>query len=884
MSDNTELAKAYQPANIEERWYEHWEKSNYFHVKAEDDREPFTIVIPPPNVTGSLHMGHALDNTLQDILIRFKRMDGFAALWVPGTDHAGIATQNVVERFLKEKGTNRHELGREKFVENVWEWKKKYGGHIVHQLRRLGSSCDWSRQRFTLDEGLSKAVRTVFVRLYNENLIYRSTYLISWCPRCHTALSDLEVEHHEVDGKLTHFDYPLSDGRKLTVATTRPETMLGDTAIAVHPDDDRYRDIVGKTVKHPLLKREFPIIADAFVDPKFGTGAVKVTPSHDPNDYDMGLRHKLDFITVIDEKGFMSSEADIYAGLSVQEARKKVVQDLKEKGLFQKEEPHKHAVGHCQRCKAVVEPRISKQWFVKIESLAKPAADAVRSGKMKFVPENWSKTYLDWMDNIRDWCISRQLWWGHRIPVWYCKDCNELTVTQEDATECQACKSKNIEQDPDVLDTWFSSGLWPFSTLGWPEQTPDVKKFYPTSVLITGFDIIFFWVARMMMMGLKFMEEVPFKTVHIHALVRDEKGQKMSKSKGNVVDPLQIMDQYGTDAFRFALTSFAVQGRDIALSEKRIEGYRNFITKLWNAARFAFSNLSQEHYSDTPPTPHAFPNRWVRTRLNEVIESVRSGIEEMRFSDAAEALYQFTWHEFCDWYLELVKPHFKEGANLETRMECESTMIHVLDHILRLMHPLTPFVTEELWQRLPIEKKSKTIMLCPYPKHDGYVSKEAKDEFSVLSQTVDAIRNIRSENQIPPSKFVSAHIHLAEGKRPDALNIAEKYEGYLKALGRLESVAFAQTKVSGPTALGLAGDLEIEIPLTGLVDTQAEIDRLQKELGKAEKDQVFLEKRLADPKYRSKAPEKIVAKDEAKLVTAKEKVQKLKSSIASLQT
>ena len=877
-----ELSKTYQPSSVEEQKYTEWEKNGYFHVKASDPREAFTIVIPPPNVTGVLHMGHALDNTLQDILIRYKRMDGYAALWIPGTDHAGIATQNVVEKELAKDGKSRHQLGREKFLERVWQWKEKSGSHIVKQLRRLGSSCDWARERFTMDAGLSKAVRTVFVSLFNEGLIYRSNYLISWCPRCQTALSDLEVEHHEIDGELTYFQYKTVDGEKISVATTRPETMLGDTAVAVHTKDPRFSPLVGKMIQHPFIGRTFPIIADETVKKEFGTGAVKVTPAHDPNDYAMAKRHQLIYLTILDESGKVDLPGTPYHGVDRFRARKKIVEDLKANGLFIKAEPHRHAVGHCQRCRTVIEPRISEQWFVKVDPLAGPAIEAVRVGKTKFVPENWAQTYLTWMENIRDWCISRQLWWGHRIPVWYCKDCGGKTASIEDATECSTCHSKQIQQDPDVLDTWFSSALWPFSTLGWPEKTEDLKKFYPTSVLVTGFDIIFFWVARMMMMGLKFMKDVPFEMVHIHALIRDEKGQKMSKSKGNIVDPLDIMDKYGTDAFRFALAALSVQGRDILLSEKRIEGCRNFITKLWNASRFVISTLGGK--TPIPAQPTTFPDRWIRSRLNQVIEEVRNAIDAMKFSEAAQVIYQFAWHEFCDWYLEMIKPHFFEDASKKERESSETTMVWVVENILRLLHPICPFVTEELWQSLPIVKPSKTIMLAPYPKDDGIRSDQDLAHFSLLQEMITTLRNIRTEHRIPPSKKIKAQFFVTKEKSGHWLYVTQNYSTYIEKLAGLENLAINPTHRTKVAALGLCSELEIVVPLEGLIDIAAEKERLSKEREQAQKDRLFLETRLADSSYRSKAPQELIHKDEEKLKGIELQLQKLDRSLALLES
>lgn len=880
------LPKVYDPSGIEERWYAQWEKSNHFHVRASDPRPAFAIVIPPPNVTGLLHMGHALDNTLQDILIRYKRMDDFAALWVPGTDHAGIATQNVVERKLAKENLTRHQVGREKFVDEVWEWKKNSGTKIIQQLKRLGASCDWTRERFTMDPGLSKAVRKVFVTLYQEGLIYRSSYLISWCPRCETALSDLEVEHQEIDGELTYFNYETTEGEKITVATTRPETMLGDTAIAVNPQDRRYKKFIGKTIQHPFIKRTFPIIADSSVKKEFGTGAVKITPAHDPNDYELGKAFKLPFLTILDPKARIDLPGTEYHGMDHLAARKKIISNLKTRNLFVKTENHRHAVGHCHRCRTAVEPRISEQWFVKIEPLAKPAIQAVEKGKTCFVPENWTKTYLDWMYNIRDWCISRQLWWGHRIPVWYCDDCGEKTVALEDPQTCSFCTSKNLRQDPDVLDTWFSSALWPFSTLGWPKETPDLKKFYPTSVLVTGFDIIFFWVARMMMMGLKFMKDVPFHTVHIHALVRDEKGQKMSKSKGNVVDPLEIMDRYGTDAFRFTLTSLAAQGRDILLSEKRIEGYRNFMNKLWNASRFVLMTVGNEETDVTQANPKTMPDRWIRSRLNEVIGEVRRALEEMRFNEVAEALYQFTWHEFCDWYIELIKPHFAKGASTQDQSSSQKTMLFVLDKLLRLLHPIIPFVTEEIWQKLPIKKETPNILLAPYPKVDAFQSKEDIKVFSTLKKAVEAARNFRSENRIPPSKQMKTF--LCETGKSTTLQTLKTHQTYLEILAGLElcfdqNIAPKNSKNFSSLPIG-DPNLELQISWEGLIDMEAEKERIKKNLTKAKEDQSFLEKRLADHQYRKKAPSHLIKKDESKLADAKSRIQQYNQELAKLSS
>ncbi|MDH4099815.1 MAG: valine--tRNA ligase, partial [Nitrospirota bacterium] len=651
-----ELSKAYEPAEVEKRWYPFWTEKGYFHAEASSNKKPYAIVIPPPNVTGSLHMGHALNNTLQDILVRWRRMSGDNTLWMPGTDHAGIATQNVVEKQLAAEGKKRDDLGREAFVERVWKWKEESGGIIINQLKRLGASCDWERERFTMDAGLSRAVREAFVHLYEKDLIYRGDYLINWCPRCHTALSDLEVEHEEQKGFLWHIRYPLADGSgHLVVATTRPETMLGDTAVAVNPNDERYSAYIGKKVALPLTKREIPVIADEHVDTEFGTGCLKITPAHDPNDFEIGMKHGLPSLKVIDEGAQMNAEAGSYAGMDRYHARRTIVADLEKAGLLEKTVDHMHSVGHCYRCKTVIEPNLSKQWFVRAKPLAEPALEAVRSGKTRIIPQGWENTYFDWMENIRDWCISRQIWWGHRIPAWHCGDCGKVTVAKLDPDKCGHCGSANIRQETDVLDTWFSSSLWPFSTLGWPDRTPELKTFYPTSTLVTGFDILFFWVARMMMMGIEMMGEVPFRDVYIHALVRDAEGQKMSKSKGNVIDPLIMMEKYGTDAFRFTLAAMAAQGRDVKLAEERIEGYRAFCNKLWNASRFVMMNL-EGGSQQAAGGQLALPDKWIVSRLQGTIVEVNAALDAFRFNDAANTVYQFLWSEFCDWYLELIKP------------------------------------------------------------------------------------------------------------------------------------------------------------------------------------------------------------------------------------
>src|SRR3990170_6253726 len=739
------MEKIFEPKKIEERWYKFWLEKGYFHANENSDKKSYCIVIPPPNITGALHIGHALNNTIQDILTRWKRMEGFNTLWMPGTDHAGIATQNVIERQLLAEGTDRHKLGREEFVERVWKWKERSGGDIIRQLKRLGASCDWERERFTMDEGLSKAVREVFVRLYDEGLIYKGDRLINWCPRCHTALSDLEVEHEEQKGHLYHIKYPVKNTSDfITIATTRPETMLGDTAVAVNPDDERYKNFTGKIVTLPIVNREIPVIADSYVDKNFGTGALKITPAHDPNDFEIGTRHNLLQVKVIAEDGTMNENAGKYKGLDRFKCRKALLSDLENEGFLIKVEDYVHSVGKCYRCKTIVEPNLSKQWFVKIKPLSEPALEAVKDGRIRIIPKGWENTYFEWMNNIKDWCISRQIWWGHRIPAWNCLDCGDITVSKTDVKECSKCKSKNIEQESDVLDTWFSSALWPFSTLGWPENTKELEAFYPTSVLVTSFDILFFWVARMIMMGLKFRGDIPFRDVYIHALVRDSEGQKMSKSKGNVIDPLIMMEKYGTDAFRFTLAAFAAQGRDIKLSEERIEGYRNFANKIWNAFRFAMMNLEDyissqdivgQGFSLAVSKPEGLPynlqlsDRWIISRLQKAIADTRKGLTEYKFNESAGTIYQFFWHELCDWYIEIIKPRL--AASPEERKTAQSVLLYVMENSLRLLHPFMPFITEELWQQLP--HKGDSIMAAEYPVYnEALLNEENEKEMNLI--------------------------------------------------------------------------------------------------------------------------------------------------------
>ncbi len=831
--------------------------------------------MPPPNVTGSLHWGHALDNTLQDILIRYKRMDGFETLWLPGTDHAGIAFQVVLERQLAAEGKSKEDLGREAFLARAWKWKEESGGTIIKQLKRLGASCDWSRLRFTMDPGLSAAVRETFVRLWEEGLIYQGDYIVNWCPRCQTVLSDLEVEREERDAEFVYIKYG-----PLTLGTVRPETKLGDTALAVHPKDKRYRKYVGKTMEVESVEGTITlqVVADTAVDPKFGTGVIKVTPGHDPVDFEIGRRHNLPVRTVIGFDGRMTERAGKYAGLDRFECRRRIVEDMKALGLIDRIEPYRHAVGVCYRCKTVVEPLISKQWYVRIKPLAEPAIKAVRSGRIKIIPRGWAKTYYHWMENIRDWPISRQLWWGHRIPVWYCDADGSVHVSRTDLAACPRCGGP-VRQDPDVLDTWFSSGLWPFSTLGWPQETSELRTFYPTSCLVTGFDILFFWVARMIMLGLKCTGEVPFRHVYIHALVRDAEGQKMSKSKGNVADPLAVMEKYGTDAFRFTLAAVAAQGRDIRLAEERIEGYRNFANKIWNASRLVLSNL--EGYDPRlARRGHPSPaDRWILSRLAGAITAVRKALDAYRFNDAASAVYQFLWHELCDWYLEIAKRSLYQTEDPIARAVTQLTLVQALETTLRLLHPFMPFISEEIWQRLP--HRGESIMIAPFPKASRtWRDPDAERLMKPVIDIVGAIRAIRSESRIPPAAELAVTIKPGSATTADLVGAAAPLIG---ALSR--SVIGVAPDADRPalSAHALAGDAEVFVHLAGVVDLAAERNRLLKEIDKAEKEIAFLEGKLARPDFVERAPAEVVDRERARLAEQRRIREKLSSGLAALQ-
>ena len=878
-----QLPKGYDPVQVEQKWFDTWQSTGVFHADENSDKPHYSIVIPPPNVTGVLHMGHALNNTLQDILCRWKRMTGHEVLWMPGTDHAGIATQNVVEKQLAAEGKDRHDLGRDAFINRVWKWRSESGGQIINQLKRLGASCDWERERFTMDEGLSRAVREVFVRLYDEGLIYRDNRLINWCPRCHTALSDLEVEHEDKKGNLWHLRYPVKGtDRYLVVATTRPETMLGDTAVAVHPEDERYQDLIGKTVLLPLTEREIPIIADEYVDKEFGSGAVKITPAHDFNDFEIGKRHDLEFINVLDENGQVNENGGAYAGMERYAARDQVVADLQAQGLLETIDDYANSVGECYRCKTVIEPYMSKQWYVAVKTLAAEAIKAVETQNTKILPAQWEKTYYEWMYNIQDWCISRQIWWGHRIPAWFCEDCGEISVAKEDVTTCKHCGSGNLRQETDVLDTWFSSALWPFSTMGWPDQTETLKKFYPTSCLVTGFDILFFWVARMMMMGLKFMEEVPFKEVYIHALVRDAQGQKMSKSKGNVIDPLTVIDEYGADAFRYTLCAFAAMGRDIKLSTDRIGGYRNFVNKLWNASRFALMNL--EDYSpedDLDSLNLSSADHWILSRYAATAHDVNAALTAYKFNDAASLLYSFTWHEFCDWFVELSKDKLY-GEDVEARKISQAVLFTVLEGLLRMLHPILPFVTEEIWHALPGERPSATLLQADYPT-TGVCSTDEQQvaNMEAVMAVIKAIRNVRGELDVPPSKKIAV---VLDCKTEVALAAVNDGCDYIRSLARVEDLA-AGIDIDKPkqASTQVAGDVEVLLPLAGLIDVAEERARLNKEIDKAQKDVDFFTKKLANKNFVDNAPAQVLEKDRAKLSAAEEKMQILRASLAKIE-
>lgn len=881
MTEEHNIPKVYDPASVEKKWYEFWEKNRYFHTEPEPGKKPFSIVIPPPNITGKLHMGHALDNTLQDILIRWHRMMGDNTLWMPGYDHAGLATQIKVEEVLKkEEGKTRFDLGREEFVKRVWAWKEEYGDRIINQLKCLGISCDWERKRFTMDEGCSRAVRETFVSLFEKGLIYKGTRITNWCVNCHTALSDIEVEHEDTPGHLWYVRYPVlgEEDTYLTIATTRPETIPGDTAVAVNPEDERYAKLIGKTLRLPILNREIPVIADSYVDTKFGTGAVKITPSHDPNDYEMGLRHNLPEIVVIGKDGVMTEEAGPFAGLERYECRKQIVARLKEEGYLVKIEEHSHAVGHCQRCHNIVEPLVSTQWFVKMQPLVKAAVDCVTDGRTQFVPERFTKNYTGWMENIHDWCISRQIWWGHRIPVWYCDDCGEMSASRTDLEKCPKCGSTHIHQDEDALDTWFSSALWPFSTMGWPDNTELLKQFYPTSVLVTGYDIIFFWVARMLIMGMEFMKEIPFEKVFIHGLVRDSQGRKMSKSLGNGIDPLEVIEKYGADTLRFMLITGNTPGNDMRFYWERVEGTRNFANKIWNASRFALMNM-EGYDKDAELAPYTLADKWILSRLQDTVKDVTGLLERFELGEAGRAIYDFIWSEVCDWYIEIAKPRLYNKEAAAERATAQHVLATVLVSAMKLLHPYMPFITEEIYQCLPHEAES--IMISKWPVADeSLVDPEAERGMNAIMDSIKAIRNMRAEVNANPGKKILAIMLVSE----DLREVVAHNDSYIKLLGGIDNLELRPLNGEKPenAMAAVVTGIEVYLPLAGLIDVEKETQRLSKELAAMEKDLQRAGGKLNNAGFLAKAPEDVIAKERAKYEELSGKIDAVKKRMAYL--
>ena len=881
MTEEHNIPKVYDPASVEKKWYEFWEKNRYFHAEPEPGKKPFSIVIPPPNITGKLHMGHALDNTLQDILIRWHRMMGDNTLWMPGYDHAGLATQIKVEEVLKkEEGKTRFDLGREEFVKRVWAWKEEYGDRIINQLKCLGISCDWERKRFTMDEGCSRAVRETFVSLFEKGLIYKGTRITNWCVNCHTALSDIEVEHEDTPGHLWYVRYPVvgEEDTYLTIATTRPETIPGDTAVAVNPEDERYAKLIGKTLRLPVLNREIPVIADSYVDTKFGTGAVKITPSHDPNDYEMGLRHNLPEIVVIGKDGVMTEEAGPFAGLERYECRKQIVARLKEEGYLVKIEEHSHAVGHCQRCHNIVEPLVSTQWFVKMQPLVKAAVDCVTDGRTQFVPERFTKNYTGWMENIHDWCISRQIWWGHRIPVWYCDDCGEMSASRTDLEKCPKCGSTHIHQDEDALDTWFSSALWPFSTMGWPDNTELLKQFYPTSVLVTGYDIIFFWVARMLIMGMEFMKEIPFEKVFIHGLVRDSQGRKMSKSLGNGIDPLEVIEKYGADTLRFMLITGNTPGNDMRFYWERVEGTRNFANKIWNASRFALMNM-EGYDKDAELAPYTLADKWILSRLQDTVKDVTGLLERFELGEAGRAIYDFIWSEVCDWYIEIAKPRLYNKEAAAERATAQHVLATVLVSAMKLLHPYMPFITEEIYQCLPHEAES--IMISKWPVADeSLIDPEAERGMNAIMDSIKAIRNMRAEVNANPGKKIPAIMLVSE----DLREVVAHNDSYIKLLGGIDNLELRPLNGEKPenAMAAVVTGIEVYLPLAGLIDVEKETQRLGKELAAMEKDLQRAGGKLNNAGFLAKAPEDVIAKERAKYEELSGKIEAVKKRMAYL--
>ncbi|UCB45010.1 MAG: valine--tRNA ligase [Spirochaetota bacterium] len=877
-----ELEKRYNPEHVESKWYRFWEKEGFFHSEIDNTRAPYTIVIPPPNVTGALHMGHGLNNTIQDILIRWRRMQGINTLWVPGTDHAGIATQNVVERQIATQGRTRQEVGRQKFIELVWKWREQYGGRIIDQLKRLGASCDWERERFTMDEGLSRAVREVFVRLYNEGLIYRGKYIINWCPRCQTALSDEEVEHKAQQGFLYYVKYPLKnkDGN-LVVATTRPETMLGDTAVAVNPDDKRYNKFIGKTAILPLVGRELPVIADRYVDMEFGTGALKITPAHDPNDFEIGIRHNLPCVNILHEDATINENgiADCI-GMDRYEAREVVVEELKKKGNYVKQEPYTHEIGHCYRCHTVIEPYLSEQWFVKMKPLAEQAIRVVKEGEIRFYPKRWEKVYMNWMENIKDWCISRQIWWGHRIPVYYCRECSEMFASVDEPSGCRSCSSSKIYQDEDVLDTWFSSQLWPFSTLGWPELTDELGYYYPTAVLITDPGILFFWVARMIMSGLKFMEDIPFRDVYIHGVVMDAEGRKMSKSLGNGIDPLEVVEQYGADAMRYTIVNITPFGQNLLLSMDKFNTGARFANKIWNASRYILMNIEGIELCDVKEQDLDTTDRWILTLFEWVVRDVNRYLDEYKLNDASSLIYEFFWHEFCDWYIEMSKLKLYSDDKRK-QSHAASMLIRILDGCMRLLHPIMPFITEEIWQRLPLKRENKSIMIASYPvcQEDHVYAKSIKP-VEILKEITYNVRNIRGELHVPPELMADVLVKTADNM---VGRVIEEHGEVIRFLARLKKIDVGRDLEKPPGSASSVGNgYEVYLPLVGLIDIDRERLRLQKELEKLTVEIERSERKLNKAEFIKKAPQSVVEREKERLESHKEAHERVNGILESL--
>ena len=868
-----ELEKMYNPRDFEDRIYQFWLDGGYFTPTIDKSKPMFSIVMPPPNITGQLHMGHAVDNTLQDILTRWKRMQGYCTLWLPGTDHASIATEAKIVEAMRKEGVTKEDIGREKFLERAWDWKRQYGGRIVEQLKKLGSSCDWTRERFTMDEGCSEAVQTVFMQLYEKGLIYRGERIINWCPHCKTSISDVEVEYEDQQGSFWHLRYPFKDGSGwLNLATTRPETLLGDTAVAVNPEDERYKDLVGKTLILPLVGREIPVVADEYVEKDFGTGVVKITPAHDPNDFEVGLRHNLPVINVLTEDARIVDDYPKYAGMDRYEARKAIVKDLDEQGFLVKVEPYTHNVGTCQRCHTTVEPRVSKQWFVAMKELAQPAIAAVREGDIRFIPERFDKMYFHWMENIRDWCISRQLWWGHRIPAYYCDDCGEMVVSRTAPEKCPKCGGK-MHQDPDTLDTWFSSALWPFSTLGWPEKTEDLAYFYPTSTLVTGYDIITFWVSRMIFSGLEYMGDKPFSDVFIHGLVRDSQGRKMSKSLGNGIDPLKVIDEYGADALRFMLANGTSPGNDMRYSDEKVKAARNFANKLWNASRFILMNLSDEVTKPELPDQLLMEDKWVLSQYNDLVKSVNDNLTKYELGIAAQNIYDFLWDVFCDWYIEIAKARLQAGG--EASLNVQKVLVYVMANTLKLLHPFMPFITEEIWQAIPND--CETIMMAKFPEYDEALNfADDEREFGRIMAAVKAIRNVRAEKNVPPSR--KAHLFIDT----DFTDTFEKGASFFERLASASDVTVGKNLKVENAALAVTDSAKIYLPMGDLIDREAELKRLQKELENCQREIRSTEGKLANKEFVAKAPEKVVNVEREKLARANERILKIQESIREL--